>query len=205
MTYKVYFDRRPAILSDNTREAGELPFYHFDFANVPKLLFRLENGEFPGLFFYHPKPEKAWNHFLQFFDVIRAAGGVVLNPEGRILFIHRRGIWDLPKGKAEPGETPENTALREVVEETGIEKPRIVRDLGNTYHVFWEGNRRKMKITRWFLMKSNDTRPLENPGREGIEKLEWLAPNNPVLQTATYASTKELLAGVRLPRAGAEN
>lgn len=205
MTYKVYFDRRPAILSDNPNEAGDLAFYHFDFANVPKLLFRLENGEFSGLFFYHPKPEKAWKHFLRFFDVIHAAGGVIVNPEGRILFLYRRGIWDLPKGKTEPGETPENTALREVVEETGIEPPVILKDLGNTYHVFWEGNRRKMKITRWFLMKSEITGPLQNPGHEGIEKLEWLAPDDIVLQTATYASTKELLSGVRLPPEEAKN
>ena len=51
---------------------------------------------------------------------IQAGGGLVENEKGEILFMFRRGKWDLPKGKLDPGESLENCALREVKEETGI-------------------------------------------------------------------------------------
>ena len=57
-------------------------------------------------------------------DVIRAAGGIVVRRDGdeaQILLVHRpRGDWTFPKGKAEPNESDEDTALREVEEETGL-------------------------------------------------------------------------------------
>ncbi len=65
-----------------------------------------------------------------------AGGGKVLNSEGRILFIFRNGKWDLPKGKAENKETIDQTALREVEEETGVEDLKITKPLEITYHIF---------------------------------------------------------------------
>ena len=56
------------------------------------------------------------------FRYIEAAGGFIKNEEGENLFIFRREKWDLPKGKLELGETPEVAALREVSEETGLQK-----------------------------------------------------------------------------------
>ena len=49
------------------------------------------------------------------YEDIKAAGGVVFNANDEVLLIYRRGKWDFPKGKAEKGETIEETALREVV------------------------------------------------------------------------------------------
>ena len=51
---------------------------------------------------------------------IIAAGGIVMNKNNEVLLIHRRGKWDLPKGKLDCGETIEDTAVREVSEEVGI-------------------------------------------------------------------------------------
>jgi 8-oxo-dGTP pyrophosphatase MutT (NUDIX family) len=50
-----------------------------------------------------------------------AFGGVMVDGEGRICLVRPvgRGLWALPKGHQEPGETPEQAALREVAEETG--------------------------------------------------------------------------------------
>ena len=200
MSYKVHFEKKMVILSDKPEEAGDLPFYHFSYANVPKLLFRLENDEFPGLFFYHYDLNRAWQHFLKFFDVIHSAGGVIYNDEGRVLFIYRRGFWDLPKGKTEPGETLEQTAIREISEETGLKQVDIVRPLPDTYHVFWEGGRRKIKITHWFLMHTPETGRLEPTGTEGIERLDWLLPGDPRLRERTFNNVKDLLrdAGLSL-------
>jgi 8-oxo-dGTP pyrophosphatase MutT (NUDIX family) len=54
-------------------------------------------------------------------DVVRAAGGLVLR-EDEVLVVHRPHYddWSFPKGKAEPGETDEECAVREVEEETGL-------------------------------------------------------------------------------------
>jgi len=205
MAYKVHFDNKVVILSDKPEEAGNLPFYHFSYANVPKLLFRLENNEFDGLFFYHYDLARAWRHFLQFFDVIRSAGGVIYNDEGKILFLYRRGHWDLPKGKTEEGESLEQTALREVTEETGILPPRIIKPLSETYHVFWEGGRRKMKITTWFLMHTDSKGPLQPTGAEGIERLDWMDPSDPRLERTLFNNVKELLQSVHLPTGETKN
>jgi len=200
MKYKVHFEKKTVIISDNPEDAGDLPFYHFSYANVPKLLFRLEKDEFRGLFFYHFDPDKAWKHFLQFFDVIHSAGGVIYNDEGKVLFIYRRGFWDLPKGKTEPGETLEQTALREISEETGLKSVEIIKPLPETYHVFWEGGRRKIKITQ-----SKGRESLEPTGTEGIERLDWLSPSDPRLEDRLFNNVKELLSAAGWPREGMQN
>ena len=60
---------------------------------------------------------------------VEAAGGYVVRrtPKGnlKVLTIFRRGLWDLPKGKLDPGESPEKGAVREVSEEVGIKKKSI--------------------------------------------------------------------------------
>src|SRR6202043_2639042 len=66
--------------------------------------------------------------------LVRAAGGVVRrNGRGamRVAVVHRPGYddWSFPKGKVDRGETLEETALREVEEETGL-RCRLVAPLG---------------------------------------------------------------------------
>ena len=51
-----------------------------------------------------------------------------------MLLIFRRGVWDLPKGKRDAGETIEACALREVREEIGVGELRLARELGTTVH-----------------------------------------------------------------------
>jgi 8-oxo-dGTP pyrophosphatase MutT (NUDIX family) len=64
---------------------------------------------------------------------------MVVNEQNEILFIHRRGSWDLPKGKEEAGESKWQTAIREVEEETGIEGIELGPKLLKTKHMFsWE-------------------------------------------------------------------
>jgi 8-oxo-dGTP diphosphatase len=73
-------------------------------------------------------------------DVIRAAGGVVyrFTPQGEpeIMVIHRPRYddWSLPKGKSDPGESLQGTALREVWEETG-HRCRVISWLGQHEYV----------------------------------------------------------------------
>lgn len=65
---------------------------------------------------------------------VAAAGAVVLDAQGRVLLVKRgrppgRGQWTLPGGKLEPGETPADAVVREVLEESGIHA-RVVGELG---------------------------------------------------------------------------
>jgi len=87
-----------------------------------------------------------------------SAGGVVINTaRDRVVLIgrlDRRGrlLWSLPKGHIEEGETPEQTAVREVTEETGI-LGEIIRPLGTIDYWFVADRRRIHKTVHHFLMK----------------------------------------------------
>ncbi len=190
--YKVFFEKGIVLLTGKQYQSP-YPSYVFPFSNIPKLLFRLEKGEFEGLHFLASNPKRAWKHFLQFFDVVEAAGGIVRNKDNKILFIYRRGLWDLPKGKTEPGETFQHTALREVGEECGIRRLTIEKFIGETYHVFWENSRRKMKIVKWFSMYHPGGEQAAPQGVEGIEKVEWLDPEFVLQEGTTFPNIRYLL------------
>ncbi len=106
------------------------------------------------------------------FKVLQAGGGVIMNERGSILFIFRRGKWDLPKGKLDPGETIEECAIREVKEETSIKDLRILQHLCNTYHLYVERGDLFLKETVWYTMLSSD-RFIKPQVAEGITKVEW--------------------------------
>lgn len=86
-----------------------------------------------------------------------AAGGVVFRdgPEGaEIILVSRRstGLYALPKGKVDPGETVAETAIREVAEETGLDA-RIVDELGEVRYWFTDlDGERVDKVVYFFLM-----------------------------------------------------
>jgi 8-oxo-dGTP diphosphatase len=104
---------------------------------------------------------------------VRAAGGVVcrLQPSGVVeaAVIHRRvpGDWTLPKGKLYQGETPEQGALREVKEETGL-RCQLLRWLGS---VEYNDRRGRRKIAFYWLMRRLSGR--FQPGDE-VDHLLWL-------------------------------
>ena len=87
-----------------------------------------------------------------------AAGGVVLRegPAGpEVVLAGRAGddSWVFPKGTPDPGETIEETALREVREESGLEV-RIVRPLGTMEYWFVASGQRVHKIVHFFVMEA---------------------------------------------------
>jgi len=106
---------------------------------------------------------------------IIAAGGIVLNPKQEILWIFRRGFWDLPKGKLDPGETIPQCALREVEEETGIHKIQLNELITITYHEYFDKylNNQVTKETHWYKMSIQDLQNGIPQTEEDIEKMEW--------------------------------
>ena len=107
---------------------------------------------------------------------VTAGGGYVACPlpdgDVAVLVIHRRGVWDLPKGKLDPGETVEACALREVREEVGIDRLRIVRALGTTVHGYVRKGTFDVKTTHWYLMRTPE-RTFVPEAEEDIQRVAW--------------------------------
>ncbi len=117
-----------------------------------------------------------WKTFKSLFKIIKAAGGLIENEEREILWIYRRGSWDLPKGKIEKEEGKKEAAIREVQEETGINEVGIVRKLPTTYHTYrLKNGKRILKKSYWYLMHA-PKQPLVAQTEEDIEIAEWRNP-----------------------------
>ncbi len=145
--------------------------------------------------------EKVWKVFSSLFEVIEAAGGLVKNSKGEILFIYRNNKWDLPKGKVEKGEDIKNTSMREVEEECKINKLEIIRELTPTYHIYSQSGKQHLKKTYWFEMKTTDTKIPQPQKEEGITKVKWIAIENlNVVLKNTFVSVRELLDNVLAPK-----
>lgn len=131
-----------------------------------------------------------------------SAGGVVYrrNSESMYFLLIRDPYqnWGLPKGHVERGETPEQTAVREVAEETGLLELEVRDALDTIDWFFREGPDLIHKYCHFFLMETRvaETRPqLE----EGITECVWL-PIEEALRTLTYDNARTVLeaAGKRL-------
>jgi len=119
--------------------------------------------------------ERCWKVFRSLFSNIAAAGGVVKNADEHMLMIYRNKHWDLPKGKMERGESPDETALREVEEECGVKELEIVKELPSSYHVYFLKGKECMKHTYWFEMSCKDTAAPKPQKEEGIEEAKWMS------------------------------
>lgn len=105
------------------------------------------------------------------FKMAPAAGGIV-EKDGKFVSIVRNGIPDLPKGHIEKGESPENAALREVQEETGIGKLQIVKALPSTWHCYQVGEEWRLKRTYWYLMNTTEAIQPKPQTEEGISEIK---------------------------------
>ena len=86
-----------------------------------------------------------------------SCGGIVVY-RGKILVLYKNFYdhfhgWVLPKGTVEPGESYEQTALREVKEEGGS-VANIVKYIGDTHYSFKVGNEEIVKTVKWYLMST---------------------------------------------------
>lgn len=140
--------------------------------------------------------EASRDHWLETeFTPIHAAGGLVINEAQQILFMIRRGKWDLPKGKMESGEIPETTALREIEEETGLSVLKLIRPLTKTYHIYEENGTWMLKTSHWFLVQAKNNNRLIPQLEEDITELHWVDPNDlESVEQNTFANIKLVLA-----------
>lgn len=171
--YKVFINEKKIVLSSEPQNSPKTLNYDgthsFEFA-----IDLLTNTPSQGLNIYHDNIDRLWADFKAFFRNIEAAGGIVLNQENKILFIHRMGKWDLPKGKIEKGESRELAAVREVEEECGIFDLELKDFINSTYHIYTERNgERVLKTTYWFEMFYAGNETPKPQIEEGINEVGW--------------------------------
>jgi 8-oxo-dGTP pyrophosphatase MutT (NUDIX family) len=113
-----------------------------------------------------------------------------IRPRGR-----PAGVWALPKGNIDPGESPGETAVREVREETGIEG-RLVEKLGDVRYVYTRrGGRRIFKVVSFFLLRAGRGRigEIDESMRIEVDEARWL-PLEEAPRLLAYGGEREMAA-----------
>lgn len=179
--YKIYINGTPLLLAATAEAAGKVADEKNMMARYmgnSRLLLSYfdmleKNPRFESVTIFADDVEKLFSDFAGQFRVIEAAGGVVYNRQDEVLLIHRRGYWDLPKGKIDDGESREAAAAREVMEETGLSAVEMGDYLGLTYHTYRDKkSRRILKVTYWYRMRA-EREALAPQREEDIEHAEW--------------------------------
>ena len=129
-----------------------------------------------------------------------SAGGLVIDTTGKLgLLIGRRDqkdssgkkiLWSLPKGHIEEGETPEQAALREVAEETGIQS-EIEKSLGVIDFWFMAGGKRIHKTVHHYLFRESGG--LLAAQESEVDEVAWF-PLGEIIEKLAYPDEKKLIA-----------
>ena len=168
--YKVFVNESQLILT-NVRpenETGNVFLMENDAINYA--ITALHKKLLDVAYIYDPS-EEVLEIFSRKIPIVVAAGGMVRNKKGKVLFIYRNNKWDLPKGKLEKGESIEKAALREVEEETGVQDLAIKNYLKTTYHIFKRNGEYRLKKVVWFDMVTTYEGKLIAQKEEGILSL----------------------------------
>ncbi len=180
--YKIYINGRPMVLATLPQQGFQPSSDPANFITLytgnPKGLLGYvdlleKNTEFQQVTIYSMDASQLYQDFCTQFTILEAAGGLVFNAEGAALLIYRLETWDLPKGKIDSGETPEEAAVREVQEETGLAQLELGPFLQMTYHVYRHPKHgRILKPTYWYKMATEET-ALVPQTEEQIESAVW--------------------------------
>jgi len=180
MYIKIYFNDKPLFLCDSI-DAELEPYRHHDdtmfideFSShaVKSMVHEMEQQKIHAGILLHTDLAALKKALWKKFTVMQAAGGLVFNPRQEALFIFRRGKWDLPKGKLDPGETLEACALREVREETGLKDVHSGGFMLPTFHTYHESGKFILKESHWYRMKTAHS-DLVPQREEDITQATW--------------------------------
>ncbi len=202
--YKIYINEQPILLVDQKEGMQHIPGtekrlvarYSGKIASLLNYIDLMEkNNDLESVMIFHHDREKLFSDFTDLFTVIEAGGGLVFNPENQILAIFRKGKWDLPKGKIEKMEAHDEGALREVQEETGLEKIHLENLLHISFHTYRMKEKRILKKTFWYSMKANQTNLIPQ-AEEDIEEARWVDPN--IFLEKDYNTYKSVIDVIKL-------
>jgi 8-oxo-dGTP pyrophosphatase MutT (NUDIX family) len=172
--YKVFVNDKPLFLTNEISKETDFQLFLLESIDIEQIIIKLFQNKIQKAYLYHPDEKEIMKTLKAKIPVSKAGGGLVYNKKGEVLFIYRNGKWDLPKGGTEKGEEIEDTAMREVEEETGVNQLEIKEKLQKTYHIFKRNGKYKLKITHWFKMQSTFEGTPIGQIEEGIEKVAWL-------------------------------
>jgi 8-oxo-dGTP pyrophosphatase MutT (NUDIX family) len=206
MYITIYFNEKPLYLCDSIDEKIQ-PYVHHDDAifideldphTIKTMIHEMELPQIHAGVFFHTNLEELKKGFFKKFTLIKAAGGLVINENKDYLLIFRRGKWDLPKGKFDKGEKPENCAIREVQEETGLQEVTLSAFLATTYHTYHEGSKHILKESTWYSMQANSTETLHPQTEEQITEIKWVKDSElPTYLKKSFPLVKEVIAAYR--------
>jgi 8-oxo-dGTP pyrophosphatase MutT (NUDIX family) len=132
-----------------------------------------------------------------------SAGGVLVRRlKGRWMLAAIRpagkkpGVWALPKGNVGRGEQPADTAVREVLEETGAEG-RLVEKLGDVRYVYTWGGERIFKVVSFFLLRYTSGRLGDLPPATAheVDEVRWL-PLDDAPRLLAYGGERQMVEKV---------
>lgn len=186
MHIKIYFNEKPLFLTDSITPEIE-PFAHHDDAvlidefshgGINSMIHEMRQEKVHAGIYLHNNVEELKKAFWKKFILIKAGGGLVINEANELLFIFRRGKWDLPKGKLDDGESIEECAVREIQEETGLQQVELKKHLVTTWHTYDESGHHILKETDWYLLSAAKDQALTPQTVEQITQIEWGSPEN---------------------------
>ncbi len=154
-----------------------------------------KNDEKITVIIHYPLFDELKQAFKALYKTVTAAGGLVINELNEILFIYKRGYWDLPKGKLESKERKKQAAIREVEEETGVTDLNLEYKLCVTKHTYkTKSGIRAIKKSHWYLMKTHN-QSVTPQAAEGIERVEWMQLNDMLKKHSSilYSNLKNVL------------
>ncbi|NUM50627.1 MAG: NUDIX domain-containing protein [Flavobacteriales bacterium] len=202
--YKVFVKDKLLYLTSNPNFEASLQkntlFLKYTSSSDFKIGINLLEHDVPlaALVVYHQEINFLLQELFKAYKVIHAAGGLVVNSQGKVLMIYRLKKWDLPKGKMEKSETPEEAAVREVQEETGISGLTVMEKLPDSFY-FYEPSKgeRVLKHIYWYKMHCERVEKLVPQTEEGISDVKWMDKTE--LSEAiknTFPSVKDLLLSI---------
>ena len=134
--YKVFVNDKPLFLTNQIFKETDFQLFLLDSVDIKQLIVKMFQNKIHKAYLYYPDEKVIMKKLKDKIPVNKAGGGLVYNQKGEVLFIFRNGKWDLPKGGIEKKEEIEDTAIREVEEETGVTGLKITRKLQKTYHIY---------------------------------------------------------------------
>jgi len=191
--YKIFVNNKPLFLTDKIEKETDFQLFLLKSIDIKQLVTDIFEDKIDKAILYHPDKDQILDTLKNKIPVSEAAGGLVYNEEGKILFIFRNGKWDLPKGGIEKNESKKEAAIREVEEETGVKNLKIREKLEKTYHIFERGEKYKLKVTHWYKMITSFSGELQPQTEEKIEKVAWVKPSEiPTLLENSYQNIRLL-------------
>ena len=178
MNITIYYLSKKIILQQKNQSTENQSFKNLDSLKKIELFDEFikftKNTNTTELIFETENPESGLEKFRKLFKYVYAAGGLI-EKKNKYLFIFRLKHWDLPKGKLDLGEGPEEAAIRECEEECGITKLTITKTLEPTYHIYEHKGGYALKKTFWYAMTTKHDGILVPQVEEHIEQVEWFS------------------------------